>query len=227
MAVQLGYTYLETDAHLTRDGVLVAFHDPRLDRTTDTPGAIAELTIDEVEAADAGYGYSPDGGRTHPFRGQGVAVPRLEEILTRWPGVRVNIDAKSDRAVEPLAALLDRLDAWDRVCIGSFSDRRIARMRVLSGGRACTSMGPRAVAIARLASATGRMRRQGADCIQVPPAYGRASIVTERFLRAAHRAGLPVHVWTIDDAPTMRRLLALGVDGLMTDDLRVLLEVLA
>jgi glycerophosphoryl diester phosphodiesterase len=225
-AIELGYRYLETDVHLTRDGVLVAFHDPRLDRVTDRSGAIAELSIAEVEGADAGFSFSPDGGQSFPFRGRGVQVPRLESLLTRWPNARMNIDPKSDRCVGPLAALLDRLGAWDRVCIGSFSDRRIARIRALGRGRACTSMGPRAIAIARALAGTGRVPRLGADCIQVPIRFGRVHIVTAGFVRAAHRAGLPVHVWTIDDEATMHALLDLGVDGIMTDRLRVLRAVL-
>lgn len=226
-AVGLGYTYLETDAHLTRDGVLVAFHDARLDRVTDRRGAIAELGIAEVEAADAGHSFSPDGGRSHPFAGCGIRVPRLEHLLERWSQARVNIDPKSDDAVGPLVALLDRMAAWDRVCVGSFSDRRLHRLRALSRGRACTSMGPRAIAAARVAAAAGRIPRLRADCIQVPVRSGRIRIVTARFIRAAHRAGLPVHVWTIDDAPTMRSLLDLGVDGLMTDRPRLLRDVFA
>ena len=227
-AVELGFRYLETDAHLTRDGVLVAFHDPRLDRTTDRSGAIAELTIAEVEAADAGYSFTPDGGRTFPFRGKGVRVPRLGDLLSRWPEERVNIDPKADRSVEPLIVLLEELGAWDRVCIGAFSDRRLARIRRLSRGRACTSMGPLAVAAAR-ASATllGRIRRLGADCVQAPPRDGPIEIVTTRFVHAAHRAALPVHVWTINDEPTMQALLDMGVDGIMSDQLTLLSDVFA
>ena len=224
-AIELGYRHLETDVHLTRDGVVVAFHDARLDRVTDSRGAIEALDIDTVEAADAGWGFTPDGGRTFPFRGQGVRVPRLEEMLTRWPEARINIDPKSDAVVEPLAGLLDRHDAWDRVCIGSFSDARLKRIRTRSGGRACTSMGPRAVAVARAASLGGRIPRQGADCVQVPLRQGRIPIVTPRFVRAAHRAGLPVHVWTVDDEPTMDTLLDMGVDGVMTDRPRLLRAV--
>lgn len=225
IAIALGYGYVETDAHLTRDGTLVAFHDDRLDRVTDRTGAIAELAIAEVEAADAGYAFSPDGGGSFPFRGRDVRVPRLEEILTRWPDVRVNIDPKSDRCVGPLAALLDRLDAWERVCIGSFSDRRLRRIRALGRGRACTSMGPRSVALARLAATSGLMARLGADCIQVPVRRGPFPIVTARFLEAAHRAGLPVHVWTINDRTTIEDLLELGVDGIISDRLRLLRDV--
>jgi glycerophosphoryl diester phosphodiesterase len=225
IAVALGYRYLETDAHVTRDGVLVAFHDDRLDRVTDRTGAIAELGIREVEAADAGYKFSPDGGSSLPFRGHGIRVPRLEEILLRWPDLRVNIDPKSDLCVEPLLALLDRLGAWDRVCIGSFSDRRLRRIRTLGRGRVCTSMGPHSVVLARLAATSGTLVRLGADCIQVPTRRGPFPIVTKRFVEAAHRARLPVHVWTINDEATMDDLLDLGVDGIMSDRLRLLRDV--
>jgi glycerophosphoryl diester phosphodiesterase len=227
VAVALGYRYLETDAHVTRDGVVVAFHDPRLDDITDRTGAIADLTIAEVEAADAGHVFSSDGGRSFPFRGRGVRIPRLEELLLYWPEARFIIDPKADACVEPLAALIDRVAAWDRVCVGSFSDRRLRRIRALSHGRACTSMGPRAIALARVASLFGRMPRRGADCVQVPVRVGPVPIATGGFVRAAHRAGLPVHVWTVDDEPTMHRLLELGVDGIMTDRPRVLRDVLA
>jgi glycerophosphoryl diester phosphodiesterase len=226
IALTLGYRYLETDVHLTRDGVLVAFHDDRLDRVTDRAGAIAELGIAEVEAADAGHAFSPDGGRTFPFRGCQLRVPRLEAILGRWPDARVNIDPKSDACAGPLATVLDRLGAWDRVCVGSFSDRRLRRIRALGRGRACTSMGPQAVALARMTTASSVMRRLGADCIQVPLSRGPIPIVTKRFIAAAHRAGLPVHVWTINEEATINELLDLGVDGIMSDRLHLLRDVL-
>jgi glycerophosphoryl diester phosphodiesterase len=225
IAVALGYMYLETDAHVTRDGVLVAFHDERLDRVTDRTGAIAELVVAEVEAADAGYMFSRDGGSSFPFRARGIRVPRLEEILVRWPAARVNIDPKSDACVGPLVALLDRLGAWERVCVGSFSDRRLRLIRAHGRGRVCTSMGPGAVALARVAAASGRMPRLGADCVQVPIRQGSVRIVTQRFVEAAHRARLAVHVWTINDEATINELLDLGVDGVISDRIRTLHEV--
>jgi glycerophosphoryl diester phosphodiesterase len=224
-AVTLGYRYLETDVHTTREGVLVAFHDDRLDRVTNRTGAIAELTIDEVRAADGGYTFSRDGGRSFPCRGLGIQIPRLEEILDRWPQVRLNIDPKSDTCIDPLVALLDRLGAWERVCIGSFSDRRLAQVRARGHGRACTSMGSHAVARAWLAARFGTMPRLGADCIQVPLRRGPVRIVTRRFMTAAHRVGLPVHVWTIDEPAIIEQLLDLGVDGIMTNRPRVLQQV--
>jgi glycerophosphoryl diester phosphodiesterase len=220
-AVEQGCRYLETDAHVTADGVVVAFHDHRLDRATDRRGAIERLTIAEVEEADAGHHFPS-------FRGRGVKVPRLEEILTRWPDARLIIDPKTDAAVEPLCTLLEKDDAWDRVCLGAFSDRRVKRVRQLSRGRACTSMGPAATATAVIAAATtGRMPRLGANCLQVPIRERGVRIVTQRFVDAAHGAGLPVQVWTVDDVATMHYLLDIGADAIMTNRPRVLNEVLA
>jgi glycerophosphoryl diester phosphodiesterase len=224
-AVAMGYRYLETDVHLTRDGVLLAFHDSSLERLTDRAGRIAELSLADVRSADAGYAFSPDGGGTYPFRGTGVVVPTLEELLTRWDDVFLNIDAKADDTVAPLVELVSRLNAFGRVCIGSFSDRRVARIRALARGRICSSMGQVATAMAYAASRTGRMPRMHADCLQVPQRWGMLRI-DRRFIDAAHRAGLPVHVWTVDDEAEMELLLDLGVDGVMTDRPRVLKRVL-
>ena len=225
-AVALGYRYLETDTHLTADGVLVAFHDADLDRLTDGAGPIAELSLREVQQADAGYRFTTDGGRTFPHRDRGLTVPALHDLLLRFPTARVNIDAKADSAAAPLVNLVRSLDALDRVCVASFSDRRIAQMRALSGGRLCTSMGRNAVAMSWLASRTGRMPRFNADCVQVPIRSGGIRVVDRRFVRAAHAAGLQVHVWTVDDEPTISELLELEVDGIMTDKPSLLRAVL-
>jgi glycerophosphoryl diester phosphodiesterase len=211
-AVRLGYRYLETDAHVTADGVLVAFHDDRLDRVTDGTGVIAELPWSAVQQARVD-GREP--------------IPLLEDLLTAWPDVRVNIDPKHDAAAEPLAAAIVRTGSVDRVCIGAFSDRRIAVVKALVGPALCTSMGPREVA--QLVSASrglpggGRLR---SPCAQVPVNQGRVALVTRRFVEAAHRLGIQVHVWTIDDRAEMARLLDLGVDGIMTDRPQVLKDLL-
>ena len=225
-AVELGYLHLETDTQLTRDGVLLAFHDETLDRVTDLHGQVSDHTLAEIRRADAGHSFSVDGGRTHPFRGTGVTVPTLEEVLLAFPSTRFNIDAKQERVVAPLAALIDRLGAADRICIGSFRDTRLRRFRRLSQGRVCTSMGRSSIIAARLTSLAGRMPAFGADCVQVPTAQWGVRIVDRAFVRAAHRGGLQVHVWTIDDRPTMERLLDLGVDGIMSDRPTLLREVL-
>jgi glycerophosphoryl diester phosphodiesterase len=224
-AVAMGFRYLETDVHLTRDGVLLAFHDSSLERLTDRTGRIGELTLADVREADAGHAFTLDGGRTFPFRGTGVVVPTLEELLTRWDDVYLNIDAKADDTVAPLVGLVSRLNALGRVCIGSFSDRRVARIRALARGRICSSMGQVATGMAYIASRSGRMPGFHADCLQVPQRWG-ALRIDRRFVNAAHRAGLPVHVWTVDDESEMELLLDLGVDGIMTDRPRLLKRVL-
>lgn len=213
-AVALGFTYVETDVHATADGKLVAFHDDVLDRTTDGTGRLIDLPWSTVQRARLIEG---DGG-----------VPLLEDLLGAWPDLRVNIDAKADTAVEPLVDVIRRLDAWDRVCLAAFSDRRLERLRRRTGNRCCSSMGPREVARLRAASVrvpTGRAEF-AADCAQVPTHQGPIPIVDRRFVAAAHARGLHVHVWTIDDRPEMERLLDLGVDGIMTDRPDVLLDVL-
>ncbi len=210
-AVALGYRYLETDTHATADGVLVAFHDDNLDRLTDRTGAIGDLPWADVRAARV--------------RGR-HEIPLLEDVLTAWPDVRVNIDPKNDAAVDPLVELIRRTDSIDRVCVGAFSDDRLDRVRAALGDRICTSMGPRQVRRLLLASRGVPARRFSAACVQVPVRHGRVTIVNDRFLAAAHRRGLQVHVWTINDAAQMQRLFDLGVDGIMTDRPDVLKAVL-
>lgn len=210
-AVQLGYRYVETDAHVTSDGVVVAFHDDALDRVTDRQGRIAELPWSEVSQAKID-GRAP--------------IPLLEDLLRAWPDLRVNIDPKHDEVVEPLADVLVRTRSLHRVCIGSFSDRRIERFRALFGDDVCTSMGPKAIAQFRASSFGIGRRLPAGNCLQVPTHAGRLPLVDKRFLRRAHRSGLPVHVWTIDDAEEMTRLLDLGVDGIMTDRPALLRSVL-
>jgi glycerophosphoryl diester phosphodiesterase len=210
-AVGLGYRYLETDVHVTSDGVLCAFHDERLDRVTDRTGLIREQTWSEVSQARVD-GREP--------------IPLLIDLLTTWPDVRVNIDPKHDSAVDALARTLRDADAVERVCIGSFSDARIARLQELLGPDLCTSFGPKGIARLRAGSFGAPTGALGSACLQVPVASRGVTIVDARFLRAAHDHLLPVHVWTIDDPAEMHRLLDLGVDGIMTDRPAVLKDVL-
>jgi glycerophosphoryl diester phosphodiesterase len=212
-AVSLGYRYLETDVHRTADGVVVAFHDSVLDRVTDHRGEIARLRWSELRTVRVAGGHE---------------IVRLDELLEAFPDRLFNIDPKHDAVVEPLADVIRRAAAVDRVCIGSFRDARVARVRSLLGPRLCTSAGTRAVARLRLGarsrSAAGTSRSFA--CVQVPPTVGSLRLVDARFLRAAHRAGVAVHVWTVNEEAGMRRLLDLGVDGIMSDDTALLREVL-
>lgn len=213
-AVDLGFRYLETDVHLTADGVLVAFHDDRLDRVTDRVGLISDLPYEEVAKARVD-GREP--------------IPLFEELLRAFPDTRINIDPKHDASVEPLARILETAGAVDRVCIGAFSDKRIERMRQLCGPNLCTSMGPRRVARLVAVSKPGVRRvpsRFPEGAAQVPTRQGRLPIVTPAFVAGAHDRGVQVHVWTIDEPAEMHSLLDLGVDGIMTDQPHVLKQVL-
>jgi glycerophosphoryl diester phosphodiesterase len=218
-AVALGYRYLETDVHATADGVLVACHDATLDRVTDARGAIAELPWRQVRQARVG-GREP--------------LPLFEELLAAFPKARFNVDVKAAPAVAPLVAAIEAAGAWDRVCVGSFSQARVERARELAGERLATSLGVRGVAVLRLLGLAGYRGRaprwsgvEAAVCVQVPERQGGVPVVDRGFLAAAHRRGLQVHVWTVNDRDRMASLLDLGVDGIMTDDIETLRAVLA
>jgi glycerophosphoryl diester phosphodiesterase len=215
-AVGLGYTHLETDVQVTRDGRLVAFHDARLDRVTDARGRVRDLPWSEVAQAEVG-----DGGR----------VPLLTDLLDTWPDVSLNIDLKGPGTAEPLWRLVDRRGLHDHVCVGSFSQRRISEFRRLSRGTVTTAAGPLGTATARFGPAwVAALPATPADVFQVPPTLpvrGRGlTVVTRRLVETAHRAGKQLHVWTVDDAAEMHRLLDLGVDGLVSDRIDVLKAVL-
>ena len=216
-ATELGYTYLETDVHVTSDGVALAFHDRVLDRVTDREGEIASTTYAEVREALVG-------GRE--------AVPTLAELLDAFPAARFNIDLKSEDAVEAVAELVRERDAWDRVLVGSFSGRRTARFRRLCGGRVPTCASPAEIALFRLLP-SGRLARwptrwlTRCSVLQIPHRRGRIVVATPGLVRRAHRAGLQVHVWTVDDPAEMGILLDRGVDGLFTDRTDILKAVLS
>lgn len=208
-AVALGYRYVETDVHATADGTLLVFHDHDLDRVTDMGGDIGGLPYSTVRNA----------------RVQGEPIPLLEDLLGTWPDLRIHIDAKHDRAVPALAAAVEKTSAHDRLCVGSFSDRRVAELRRLTGGRVCTWTGRRGILSLRLASLGVPVPRPVAGCTQVPVSKGPLRLVDRRFVDTAHRLGIGVHVWTIDDAEEMRRLLDLGVDAILSDRPTLLKEV--
>lgn len=217
-AWELGYTYLETDVHATRDGVLLAFHDEMLDRVTDRKGAIADLLYAEVQAALVG-------GRE--------TVPTLAQLFDEFPQARFNIDIKSQTSIRPLADFIAARDAYDRVMVGSFSAVRIAEFRALTGGRVPTAAHPVEIA-AFLTSPSGRLAGlftrllPGGDfqALQIPHRRGPLTVATRGLIERAHRAGKHVHVWTVDAPADMHALLDAGADGLFTDRTDILKRVL-
>lgn len=211
-AVSLGFQYLETDVHATSDGVLVAFHDNDLERTCGEKRAIATSAWEELRSARI------DG--TDP-------IPLLDDLLDEFPNARFNIDCKADPALEPLIQKLKDRNCLERVCIGSFSDKRLDRIRDAFGAAVCTSMGPKEVAklVARVDTFVPIKPTEHALLAQVPVKQGPIPVTTKRFVNVAHELGLEVHVWTIDDPIEIARLLDLGVDGIMSDDTRALRDV--
>ncbi|MEI6298977.1 MAG: glycerophosphodiester phosphodiesterase [Actinomycetota bacterium] len=211
-AVTLGYRYVETDVHSTRDGKLVAFHDNDLQRTCGKSWQIEETDWSTLSTARI------DG--TDP-------IPLLEDLLTSWPDLRINIDCKSDAAMQPLIDTIRRSNCIDRICVGSFSDKRLQHLRSELGAGLCTSMGPQEVVRLVLGSSTGIPISPSRHALiaQVPVRQGLIPVVTHRSIARAHRLGLQIHVWTIDDPLQIGQLLDMGVDGVMSDDTRALKDV--
>ncbi|WP_411106598.1 glycerophosphodiester phosphodiesterase [Streptomyces sp. cmx-4-9] len=211
-AAEAGYRYFETDVHATADGRLVAFHDATLDRVTDGRGRIGELPWSRVREARVA-GSEP--------------LPLFEELLDAFPEARWNIDVKAEAALHPLVDLIARRGIWDRVCVGSFSEGRVARAQRIAGPRLATSYGVRGVVGLRLRSyAIPAALRVGAVAAQVPEVQSGIRVVDRRFVRTAHERGLQVHVWTVNEPQRMEALLDLGVDGIMTDRIDILRTVL-
>lgn len=221
-AVEAGFRYLETDVHATSDGVLIAFHDDRLDRVTDMSGMISDLPWNTVREARIG-GIDP--------------IPTLAEVLTTFPETRFNIDAKADDTIGALVDHIADYEAWDRVCVSSFGILRLHRLRSRLRRR-LGSRRPVASAVSglgigwtRFVPVLPRLIHPGGAAFQIPARYelmgAVREIATEQLIQAAHADGQQVHVWTVNAAEEMNRLIDLGVDGLISDRLDTLVGVLS
>lgn len=219
-ALALGYRHIETDMHLTRDGAVVLFHDDRLERTTNGYGPLAAWSLAELEQLDAGYRFTPD-GKGFPYRGKGVRIPTLEEALALSPDLRLNVEIKSKdpKAVEAIWTRIQRTGAHHRVLVAAAEGSVGRAFRRLARGRVATSAGFDEVLAFWSATRLGADRwiRPGYHALQVPERWRGLRVVDPRFVHAAHRRQLQVHVWTVDDVSAMKRLAALDVDGIMTD----------
>ena len=230
LAARSGAGGLELDVHTTSDGRIVVIHDNSVDRTTEGTGLVRRMTLYEIQSLDAGYRFNPDGGPAYPYRGRGVRVPELGEVLRDFPGHKVNIDIKEEQPGVEVALLetIEDVDAGDRVLVVSEMPAVVGRVRKLSGNSISTGASRREI---RGFYRLSRLRleflvRPPYDALQVPVEYGGRELVTPRFLKAAHDRGVRVDVWTIDEPDEMRRLLDLGVDVIMTNRPEVLEGVL-
>jgi glycerophosphoryl diester phosphodiesterase len=228
-AVALGVDVLEMDIHRTADGVLLVLHDDSVDRTTDGTGPVDALSLEEVKALDAGYDWTPDDGQTFPYRGQGITVPTLEEVFAAYPAMPMNIEIKPDEPsfAAPLCQLIRDYGVADRVLIASFHADAIQAFRQECPEVATTAAESEVIPLFVL----GKVFLEGVysprtEAVQVPEYQAGLRVLTPRFVDAAHRRGLQVHAWTINDADDMRRLLDLGLDGIITDYPARLMEVL-
>ena len=220
---------LELDVHLSRDGELVVAHDPTLERCTDGEGPLAERTLAELQQLDAGYHFSPDGGRSFPFRGQGVRLPSLREVLRAFPSLRLNVEAKPDvpGIEDALAGLLREEQAVERVCVGSELDA-VAERLVRTLPDACHFYPRDALTALVLALKSGEPPPDAPQfhVLDMPLYFGEVRLVDVPFLQAAAALGKWVNVWTVDDPEEMRQLVAERVGGVMTDRPDLLRSVL-
>jgi glycerophosphoryl diester phosphodiesterase len=229
-AAGLGVDVIEIDVRSTSDGALVVMHDATVDRTTDGAGRVNGMTLAELKKLDAGYRWSSDGGQTFPVRGRGITVPTLEEVFRALPESRFNIEPKQDAPsiIEPLCRLIRRQGMADKVVVGSFSSTIMSEFR-----KACpevaTSASPAEV------SKFLAMQKVGLDgaysppmqALQVPEYIGGIPVLTRAMVGAAHSRNLEVHAWTVNETQDMKRLIEMGVDGLMTDYPDRLMKLLA
>jgi glycerophosphoryl diester phosphodiesterase len=223
-AVAMGYRYLETDLRLTADGVLVCFHDDEVDRTTNGSGPVSDYSFPDLSELDAGYRHRSDAG--HSFRKTGVTVPSLEEVVKAFPDVSLVVDLKIDGLIEPLVEMIRDLELESRLIVGSFSDERLAEFREASAGTVPTSTGPILTRAWLLASRVGRGAGGEASALQIPTHLRGVRVVNPKLVETAHKHGMQVHVWTVNEPESMESLLDLGVDGIVTDRPDLLKEVL-
>ena len=219
LALALGADMLELDVHATRDGVVVVTHDATVERTTNGTGAVCEHLRYELQQLDAGYHFSRD-GRDFPYRGQGVRIPTLESILRQFPLAYCNIEIKQETPpiVEAVLEIVRRLAAESRVLLAAERDAIMSYIRPRAGDIATSfAAGEVADFINRLAASDCESYCPPGRALQIPPRFGDIELVTAERVAAAHRYGLEVHVWTINDPSEMERLLALGVDGIISD----------
>ena len=216
---------IELDVHATADGHCVVIHDPTVDRTTDGTGAVADMTLDELRRLDAGYRFTPDGGKTFPFRGRGVRVPTIEEVLEALPNTRLTVEVKTGAAQWPLFEAIRRAGAEDRVIAAGEADASRTEFASYAGPTSASSSDLKRLYILHRLG-LGRLWKSDVVAAQLPEHWQGRRILTPALVREFHRHGVDVHVWTVNDPDDMQRLLDWGVDGLVTDRPDLLSDIL-
>ena len=233
-AVDLGADVIETDIHITKDGHLVTIHDPTVDGTTDGRGYVKDYTLKELQHLDAAY-YFQDLKGEYSFRGKNIYVPTLEEVFQRFPDMKINIEVKDDNPeerieeiVQKLMKLIEEYDMEDKVLIASFDQNIIQLVESYSKGRIATQGGKQEakkfVILHKLF--LRNLYKSDVDAFQLPLQEGNLDLTQPILISGAHRIGLHVHYWTVNDQETMERLIKLGADGIITDRPDLLLNIL-
>ncbi len=217
-AVALGVDVLEMDVHSTKDGELVVIHDETVDRTTNGTGRVEELTLAEIQDLDAGYTWTQDNGESYPFRGQGLRIPTLAEVLAAFPKARMNIEIKQGPIPARLCRMLRDQGMTERALIAAFDAQTMSQFRRLCP-EVATAAAEKEIRMFYGLNVThlGRFYRLPAEALQVPEYHSDRHILTRAFVKAAHGRNMRVHAWVIDDINDMQRMVDLGIDGIITD----------
>lgn len=229
-SARLGVDCIESDVHLTADEKCVLWHDSTVDRMTDGRGEIADYTLQELQGLDAGYGFTHPSDGSHPFRGQGITIPTLSDTLAALPQMRFNLDLKgtSPLLAERFIDVVNQHHAQERILGASFHYLQLKRLRRLAPSLATSFSSPevRALIILQRIGLLSLLFPFSGITLQVPETHGKVKIVTNTLIGRLHRKGVPIQVWTINKEADMHRLLDMGVDGIVTDDPRLLMQVL-
>lgn len=219
-AIEIGADVLEMDLRGTSDGGVIVMHDQTVDRTTNGTGRIEDLTLAEIRALDAGYRYTPDGGKTFPFRGMGVRVPTFEEVLATFPDQYMNAEIKVEgpSIIPQVVDALERYDMKDKVLIASFDDTIIADFRAAAPDVLTSFSLGEGFTFYALTPEQEETYVPPAEFLQVPPALEGITVLTPEFRSRARRFGIKIHVWDVFGAEQMNEIIDLGVDGLIVDD---------
>ena len=209
-AINMGFNIIETDIQITKDKKLVVFHDLTLDRLTNTKGLVKDKTWNELKKIKILGKYS---------------IPLLSDIFDKWPKIKINIDPKNDECIDYLISFLREYNCFEKICIGSFSGKRLQRLRKEFGPKLCTSAGPLEVLKLKLFSLINLSISIDANCVQVPLKYYRINIIDKNFIKFCQSQNLMVHVWTINDILEIERLLDLGVNGIISDNIEGLKKI--
>lgn len=228
-AINLGVDMLELDIHRSLDGELIVIHDSTVDRTTDGSGAIVAMTLEEIKKLDAGFRWTNNGGKTFPFRGQGIQIPTLREVFQAFPDIKINVEPKYETPspVAPLCSLIKEFNREDKIIVGSFRDEVLEDFRKTCPNVA-TSASPSEATffLARYKIGLSQNSSPQMQVLQIPQRIGSLQIVDENYIKAIHERDLDVHVWTINDVEDMKELIKIKADGIMTDYPDRLLELL-